>query len=79
LHSPGEGAVTRSLRTKSRYETGFVAAVDRLSDRALHDAPASHDLNVALEAVNRICESDTLSEYELHYGLPMKELLGLCP
>lgn len=57
-------------------KTGFMEAVDRLSGRARHVAVASHDVNLALDAVNQLCESKTSCEFELLYGLPMKELIA---
>ncbi len=55
---------------------GFMEAVDRLSGRARHVAVASHDVNLALDAVNQLCESKTSCEFELLYGLPMEELVA---
>jgi proline dehydrogenase len=56
-------------------KTGFMESVDQLSGRARHVAVASHDVNLALDAVNQLCESETSCEFELLYGLPMKELV----
>ncbi len=53
----------------------FMETVDQLSGRARHVAVASHNIPLALEAVNQLRASNTSCEFELLYGLPMKKLV----
>lgn len=55
---------------------GFMETIGQLSGRARHVAVASHDIRLALDAVNRLRESETSCELELLHGLPMDELVA---
>ena len=50
---------------------GFMNLIDRLAGRAAHVAVATHDPELAREALVRLSASGTSAELELLYGLPM--------
>ena len=49
----------------------FMTLVDRLAGRAAHVAVATHDPELAREALRRLSASGTPAELELLFGLPM--------
>jgi proline dehydrogenase len=51
---------------------GFLAVVDRLAGRARHVAVATHDAQLAREALRRLTAVGTPCELELLFGLPMR-------
>ncbi|HXT57726.1 MAG TPA: GNAT family N-acetyltransferase [Pirellulales bacterium] len=54
---------------------GFLQLIDRLAGRARHVAAASHDVELASEALRRLKSAGTSSELELLYGLPERRSL----
>jgi proline dehydrogenase len=52
--------------------TGFLAVIDRLAGRASHVAVATHDTQLACEALRRLLIADTSCEMELLLGLPVR-------
>ena len=55
---------------------GFLNIIDRLgAERAPHVAVATHDANLAREALSRLRTTGTPCELELLYGLPIQPLL----
>jgi proline dehydrogenase len=51
---------------------GFLAAIDRLAGRAAHVAVATHDADLAREALGRLQRKKTPCTLELLYGLPLE-------
>jgi proline dehydrogenase len=54
---------------------GFLQVIDRLAGRARHVAVASHDVELASEALRRLKAAGTSCELELLYGLPQRRSL----
>ena len=51
--------------------------IDALVGRARHVAVASHDVSLAIEAINRLRKAGTSCGLELLYGLPMPRSLEM--
>jgi proline dehydrogenase len=51
---------------------GYLAVIDRLAGRARHVAVATHDPDLAREALQRLRKAGTACELELLFGLPMR-------
>jgi proline dehydrogenase len=56
---------------------GFLEVIDALVGRARHVAVASHDVSLAIEAINRLRKAGTSCGLELLYGLPMPRSLEM--
>jgi proline dehydrogenase len=56
---------------------GFLAVIDRLAGRAPSVAVATHDVDLAREALRRLQAAGTPCTLELLYGLPMRASLAL--
>jgi proline dehydrogenase len=81
--SDAERAVAHRLRVrvvKGQWEDpqhtveprlGFMAVIDRLAGRAAHVAVATHDSELAEEALARLAARGTPAELELLFGLPV--------
>ncbi len=51
---------------------GFLEVIDQLAGRAATVSVASHDIPLALDAINRLEAAGTPCNWELLYGLPMR-------
>ena len=56
---------------------GFLEVLDRLAGRAVHVAVATHDAELAREAVGRLAASGTSHDLEMLIGLPFDEVVGV--
>ena len=56
---------------------GFLAVIDRLAGRAREVAVATHDVELAREAIGRLRRAGTACEMEMLCGLPRRELIAL--
>jgi proline dehydrogenase len=56
---------------------GFLNVIDRLAGRARHVSVASHDIELAAEALRRLRTTNTSHDLELLYGLPERRSLRL--
>jgi proline dehydrogenase len=56
---------------------GFLAVIDQLAGRARHVAVATHDADLATEALRRLRRQDTSCEIELLFGLPIRPLVNI--
>jgi len=56
-------------------ENGYLRTIDRLAGRAPSVAVATHDAELARNALNRLRQAGTPCSLELLYGLPMKQPL----
>jgi len=56
---------------------GFLAVVDRLAGRVAQVAVATHDADLAAEAVARLARAGTACELELLCGLPRRRVMAL--
>ncbi|OLC32281.1 MAG: hypothetical protein AUH31_01120 [Armatimonadetes bacterium 13_1_40CM_64_14] len=58
------------MRPDLDMRTGFLAVIDRLAGRAAHVGVATHDVELAREALRRLRAANTPCELELLLGLP---------
>jgi CelD/BcsL family acetyltransferase involved in cellulose biosynthesis len=54
---------------------GFLEVIDQLAGRGSHVSVATHDANLAIEALRRLQAAGTPCDLELLYGLPMRRVL----
>jgi proline dehydrogenase len=54
---------------------GFLKVIDRLAGRAAHVAVATHDMPLAIKAIERLQSTGTSCELEFTYGVPVGNLL----
>jgi proline dehydrogenase len=54
---------------------GYLSVIDRLAGRARRVTVATHDTELAREALRRLCEAGTPCELELLFGLPLRPSL----